>query len=205
MTRGCISVLAAAAQRFNVTSVELLLQAGASVNGDLRKASRRASSHSLLELVLYSSGNRSSKQNNDQITVINLLLKAGMPTRDTVHGCSALVFCLSRDDVHNCDNILPYLAAHDPGLLELISNFSANPLASANDGATILHLMFDRSRNFYYDQGYLDQMFSKLLRDVYIGIYNGKYRYPASGDAGDVDGGGGEKAGKRKAGKRRRI
>jgi ankyrin repeat protein len=109
--------------------VSMLLEAGALLSEDDTNASIQSSAVTLLEKMMTTPC--SSEKCQDQVDVINLLLKAGAKTRNLRGDLTALTVCMSA--AHRASNwkpIIHTLLKHDPELLEVVKH-GQTPLLTA--------------------------------------------------------------------------
>jgi hypothetical protein len=134
--RGCVSVLATAVQRFRPAAVEALLAAGADVNQGV--PIRTMPNFTLLELSLVAIDR--CRPCRDCLTVINMLLNAGLRTRLPDGVSTALTLCVGNGTVcyprpaqilglvPTWYPIMTALVKHDPGMLEVVDREGKTPL-----------------------------------------------------------------------------
>jgi ankyrin repeat protein len=174
--RGCLSVLTAAVYRGQEATVKLLLQAGADAR--VQSSASLLNRSTLMEVAVAATQRRSWKTN---ISIINLLMDAGVQTRGLDGGATALTRCVTNmDDRLFREEFVQALLSREPGLLDapdssgrtplmlaaaplkqFVYQFllkSANLLACDNEGWTALTLLLEARAHPYFVDEFLSSM-----------------------------------------------
>jgi ankyrin repeat protein len=118
-----VSVLAMAVRRFETDAVKMLLEAGVNVTKSSNK-------WTLMDICIYSY-RRCATVSQNQIALINLLLKEGMMTWDLYDGSTALTLCATQADMPKWKPLMQALLAHDPALLNMPDEQGMTPLLAS--------------------------------------------------------------------------
>jgi ankyrin repeat protein len=118
----CDTVLRGACRKLRPDAVKMLLAAGATVSG----TGKMGAASALYDAVYAECTNDGV---NDKVEVINLLLRAGVNTRDCGGGKSVLhIPDLDHNSSYNLAAAFAVLSAHDPGLVHARDAKGATPL-----------------------------------------------------------------------------
>jgi ankyrin repeat protein len=126
---GCVSVLAMSARRVQAEAVQLLLAAGADARGGLWPPTEPCA---LARLALFPPAGLGNS--DEHVAVINLLLKAGMPTAGALHMCAdsaTIGRCADGSFLPTPEPVMRALIAHDPALLNAPDRDGMTPLMAA--------------------------------------------------------------------------
>jgi ankyrin repeat protein len=121
---GCTSVLKTACDMLNVASVQMLLEAGANVNGSGRWMPLQYA----IQAKSTDTDINTADHTRDKVAVINLLLAAGAATRHLCEGRSALHECVCIYGDEDVAILMKTLVDHDPELLECGDKDGRTPL-----------------------------------------------------------------------------